>query len=87
MPAEMTCQRLIGWQIARISTSIDPPIEILDGLLEFKFRGLLVHVMGILPEIALRTPAMRRAHKAVLALYAEIHASHWPSHGKTSAET
>ena len=35
--------------------------------------------MNMLPEIALRTPAMRRAHAAVLALYAEIHAGHSPA--------
>ena len=79
LPGEMTCQRWIGRQIARLSTSIDPPIEILDGLLEFEFRALLVYVMNALPEIALRTPAMRRAHAAVLALYAEIHAGHSPA--------
>ena len=79
LPGETTCQRWIGRQIARLSTSIDPPIEILDGLLEFEFRALLVYVMQVLPEIALRTPAMRRAHAAVLALYAEIHAGHSPA--------
>ncbi len=79
LPGETTCQRWIGRQIARLSTSIDPPIEILDGLLEFEFRALLVYVMNVLPEIALRTPAMRRAHAAVLALYANIHAGHSPA--------
>ena len=79
LPGEMTCQRLTGKQIASLSTSIDPPIETLDGLLAFEFRALLVYVMGLLPKWTLRTPAMRRAHKAVLALYDEIHASHSPA--------
>ena len=79
LPGEMTCQRFIGRQISRLSTSIDPPIDILDGLLKFEFRALLVYVMGVLPPIALRTPAMRRAHAAVLALYGEIHAGHSPA--------
>ena len=78
LPAEMTCQRLIGQQIARLSTSIDPSIEVVDGLLKYEFRSLLVHVLEVLPEIALRTPAMRRAHRALGATYAEIHASHSP---------
>ena len=76
LPGETTCQRWIGRQIARLSTSIDPPIEILDGLLEFQSRALLVYIVRVLPQIALRTPAMRRAHAAVLALYARIHARH-----------
>lgn len=79
LPGEMTSQRLIGQQIARLSTSVDPPVEILDGLLRFEFRALLVYVVGVLPKAALRTPAMRRAHKAVLDLYAQIHAGHSPA--------
>ena len=78
LPGEMTCQRWIGRQVARLSLSIDPSIEILDKLLKFEFRALLVHIVRVLPEIALRTPAMRRAHAAVLELYAEIHAGHSP---------
>lgn len=79
LPGEASCQRWIGRQMARISTSIDPSDELIDGLLAFEFRALLVHVMGVLPKITLRTPAMRRAHKAVLATYAEIHAGHTPA--------
>ena len=82
LPGEMTCQRWIGRQIARLNLSIDPPVEILDGLLEFQARALLVYIVRVLPEIALRTPAMRRAHAAVLALYAEIHAGHSPRQRK-----
>ena len=79
LPGEVTCQRFIGQQIARLSTSIDPSVEILDGLLAFEWRALLVYVLGFLPPITLKTPAMRRAHKAVLELYAQIHADHSPA--------
>ena len=78
LPGEMTCQRLIGQQIARLSTSIDLPIDVVDGLLKYEFRSLLVNVMEMLPAISLRTPAMRRAYKALVATYAEIHTSHSP---------
>ena len=79
LPGEVICQRWIGRQIARLSTTIDPSDELIDGLLAFEFRALLVHVIGVLPGITLRTPAMRRAHRAVLATYAEIHAGHSPA--------
>ena len=79
LPGEMTCQRFIGQQIARLSASIDPALPVLDGLLAFEWRALLVYVLGILPPITLKTPAMRRAHKAVLDLYAQIHADHSPA--------
>lgn len=79
LPGEMTCQRFIGKQIARLSTSIDPSVEILDGLLAYEWRALLVYVLGMLPAMTLRTPAMRRAHKAVLDLYAQIHTDHSPA--------
>ena len=78
LPGELTCQRLVGQQIARLSTSIDPSVEVLDGLLAYEWRALLVHVVGVLPKFTLRTPAMRRAHKAVLQLYGAIHSSHSP---------
>ena len=78
VPGEMTSQRLIGQQIARLSTSIDPPVEVLDALLAYEWRALLVHVMGMLPKFTLRTPAMRRAHKAVIQLYSAIYTSHSP---------
>ena len=79
LPGEQACQRLLGRQIARLSTSIDPSDELIDGLLAYEFRSLLVHVMGMLPKIALRTPAMRRAQKTVLATFAEIHGTHSPA--------
>ncbi len=79
LTGEQTCQRLIGQQIARLSTSIDPPVEVLDGLLEFENRSLNVHVIGVLPKISLKTPKMRVAHAAVLDLYDRIHRSHTPA--------
>ncbi|MDE0625563.1 MAG: cytochrome P450 [Bryobacterales bacterium] len=74
---EMACQRLIGQQIARLSASIEPS-DVLDDLLKFEYRALLVHTLRLLPRFALRTPRMRRYKKRVLALYAQIHASHTP---------
>ena len=79
LPGEATCQRWIGRQIAQLSNSFSPSDELIDGLLAYEFRALLVHVMGVLPRVALRTPAMRRALRAVLATYAEIHAGHSPA--------
>ena len=79
LPGERTCQRWIGRQIAQLSTSIELSDALIDGLLAYEFRALLVHVMGVLPKFALRTPAMRRALDAVLATYAAIHGGHSPA--------
>ena len=79
LSGERTCQRWTGRQIGQLSTSIELSDELIDGLLAYEFRSLLVHVMGLLPKIALRTPAMRRALQAVLDTYAEIHESHSPA--------
>ena len=78
---EMTCQRLIGEQIARLSASIDPSGggAVLDDLLRYEYRALLVHVLGILPKFTLRTRKMKRALASILDLYAQIHASHTPA--------
>ena len=81
VPGEMTCQRLIGEQIARLSVSLESSEAVsgvLDDLLVFEYRALLVHVMRILPKIALRTPRMKRYRNRVLELYAMIHAAHTP---------
>ena len=78
VPGEMACQRLIGQQISHLSVSTEPS-DILDDLLVFEFRALKVHVMGIYPKFALRTPRMNRYRKRVFELYAQIHASHTPA--------
>ena len=76
LPGEMTCQRLIGAQIARLSVSFDPPTDLLDELLHFEYRALLVHTHRLLPKFMLRTRRMKRYKQRVLELYAMIHATH-----------
>ena len=74
LPGERTCQRWVGRQIGQLGMSIELSDELLDGLPAYEFRALLVHVMGLLPRIALRTPAMRRVLQALLDAYAEVQA-------------
>ena len=78
---EMACQRMIGEQIAALSVSMKPSDKlsaVLDDLLFFEYRALLVHVMQIMPKFMLRTPRMKRYRKRVMELYALIHAAHTP---------
>ena len=75
---ETACQRLIGDQIAQLSVSMDAT-KVLDELLVFEYRALLVHVFGLLPEFLLRTPRMKRNKASILNLYAQIHAAHTPA--------
>lgn len=77
MPGEMTCQRFIGAQIAELSVSIKAT-DILDELLVFEYRALMVHVHQLLPRFMIHTPRMNRYRNHVLELYAQIHASHSP---------
>ena len=78
IPGEEACQNFIGDQVSQLSASIQAR-EILDDLLKFEYRALLVHVMGLLPKISLHTPKMNRYRRRVLELYAQIHASHTPA--------
>ena len=78
VPGEMACQRMIGDQISQLSVSTEAT-DILDDLLKFEYRALLVHVMRVLPRFTLFTPRMKRYRKRVLDLYAQIHASHTPA--------
>ncbi len=75
---EMACQRMIGEQVSNLSVSV-APADILDDLLKYEYRALLVTVVKILPRFMLQTPAMKRALGRVLELYAQIHASHTPA--------
>ena len=75
---ETACQRMIGEQIAQLSVSIEPS-DILDDLIKFEYRVLLVHLYRLLPKFTLRTPAMKRAHARVHELYTQIHATHTPA--------
>ena len=74
--AEDACQQMIGEQIAHLSVSTPTSPQVLQDLLDYEYRALLVHVMGILPKFTLKTPAMKRKHANILELYAQIHASH-----------
>lgn len=78
VPGEMACQHMISNQISHLSTSTEAT-RILDSLLKFEYRALLVHVMRLLPEFTLHTPRMKRYRKSVLELYGQIHASHTPA--------
>ena len=79
VPGEMGCQHLIGRQMAQMSVSVEPSDILLDDLLKFEYRALLVHVLRLLPRFLIRTPRMKRYRKRVLELYAQIHASHTPA--------
>ena len=76
--AELACQHLIGEQIAQLTMSV-APTEILDELLAFEYRALLVHVFGLLPRFTLRTPRMKRYLAHILELYTQIHTTHTPA--------
>ena len=75
---ETACQRLIGDQIAQLSVSMDAT-KVLDELLVFEYRALLVRVFGLLPKFMLRTPRMKRYKASILNRYAQIHAAHTPA--------
>ena len=77
IPGEPACQHLIGEQIGQLTVST-VPTDLLDKLLAFEYRALLVHVFGLLPKFTLRTPRMKRYKARVLELYTHIHASHTP---------
>ena len=78
IPGEMACQRFVGDQVCQLGASLQAR-ELLDDLLKFEYRALLVHVMGLLPKFTLHTPRMKRYRKRVLEFYAQIHATHTPA--------
>ena len=78
VPGERACQHLIGEQIAHLTVSTAPE-DLLDELLVFEYRALLVHVFGLLPRFTLRTPRMKRYKARVMELYSHVHSTHTPA--------
>ena len=72
------CRRMINGQISPLSVSVGSQ-DIFDDLMSYKERALTVHIMKLLPEFTLRTPAMKRRAKAIDTLLDRVQSVHTPA--------
>ena len=71
-------RRLINSELSPLIMSVDSQ-DIIDDLMKYKERVLMVHVMKIMPKFMLNTPAMKRRAKIVEDLLERIQSVHTPA--------
>ncbi len=76
--ARRMCRRMINAQLSPMSVSVDSQ-DIFDDLMKYKERALNVHVLRVLPELALRTPGMKRRAAAIDTLLSRVQSVHTPA--------
>ena len=72
------CRRMINAQLSPLFIGVDSQ-DIIDDLVKYKERALMVHIMKILPKFMLNTPDMRRRAKIIDVLLSRVQNVHTPS--------
>ena len=72
------CRMMINAQNSPLSISVDSQ-DLMDDLMKFKERALIVHVMGMMPKFMLKTPGMRRRAKGIEVLLERVQSVHTPA--------
>lgn len=72
------CRRMINAQLSPLFIGVDSQ-DIIDDLVKYKERALMVHIMKIMPKFMLKTPAMRRRAKIIDVLLSRVQNVHTPS--------
>ena len=72
------CRMLVNAQLSPFMISVSSQ-DLMDDLMKFKERALIVHVMGMMPKFMLKTPGMRRRAKALEVLLERVLSVHTPA--------
>ena len=72
------CRRMINAQLSPLFIGVDSQ-DIIDDLVKYKERALMVHIMKIMPKFMLKTPSMRRRAKIIDVLLSRVQNVHTPS--------
>ena len=72
------CRRMINAQLSPLFIGVDSQ-DIIDDLVKYKERALMVHIMKIMPKFMLKTPDMRRRAKIIDVLLSRVQNVHTPS--------
>ncbi len=74
-PATGMSRRMMNAQLSQLFLSIDTQ-DIIDDLMVYKERALIVHIIKMMPKFMLKTPGMRRRAKAVDTLLERVQGVH-----------
>ena len=77
-PATNLSRLLINSQLSKLFIGVDTQ-DMLEDVVKFKERALMVHVTKMLPAFTLKTPAMRRRLQAVEDLLVRVRDVHTPA--------
>ena len=75
LPATRMSRLMINAQLSPLFISVDSQ-DVIDDLVKYKERALMVHIMKIMPKFMLNTPGMRRRAKAVDVLLERVQSTH-----------
>ncbi len=74
-PATSLSRRMMNAQLSQLFLSIDTQ-DIIDDLMVYKERALIVHIIKMMPKFMLKTPGMKRRAKAVDTLLERVQGVH-----------
>ena len=69
---------MINAQLSPLFISVDSQ-DVIDDLIKYKERALMVHIMKVMPKFMLNTPDMKRRAKAVDTLLERVQGVHTPA--------
>ena len=69
---------MINSQLSPLFISVDSQ-DVIDDLIKYKERALMVHIIKMMPKFMLKTPGMKRRAKAVDTLLERIQGIHTPA--------
>ena len=78
LPATRMSRLMINEQLSPLFISVDSQ-DVIDDLIKYKERALLVHIMKVMPKFMLNTPSMKRRAKAVDTLLNRVQSTHTPA--------
>ena len=75
LPATRMSRLMINSQLSPLFISVDSQ-DVIDDLIKYKERALMVHIMKVMPKFMLSTPGMKRRAKAVDTLLERVQNTH-----------
>ena len=78
LSATQMSRLMINSQLSPLFISVDSQ-DVIDDLIKYKERALMVHIIKVMPKFMLNTPGMKRRAKAVDTLLERIQSIHTPA--------
>ena len=77
-PATRMSRLMINAQVSPLIIGVETQ-DLIDDLLKYKERALMVHILKVMPKFMLKTPGMRRRAKVIDTLLERVYNVHTPA--------